>query len=267
MTIGRGVQAFGVTQRGVRFQNDDAFRILSGPSGHVCVVADGMGGHGAGDVASGIAVSFTTDLLVAPGEGPAPDRIRAAVAAANREIFHRSSTDRRLLGMGSTVALLFLPHDGRVAYVAHVGDSRVYLYRDGALRRLTEDHSLAHFLRQNPDKRAELGIPEADLENVVANILTRSLGIKDTVDVDLVEIEVCPNDRFLLCTDGLWDPVDDARITEILRDGGDDVGETCARLLRAAQTVPGTERTDERFGRDDVALIVARVLTCAPSRT
>lgn len=257
MTIGRGVEAFGVTQRGVRFQNDDAFRILRGPSGLVCVVADGMGGHGAGDVASGFTVSLTTDLLVAPGEGPAPDRIRAAIDAANREIFHRSSTDRRLFGMGTTVALLFLPHEGRRAHVAHVGNSRVYLYRDGVLQRLTEDHSLRSHFRANPHERAKLrDMAEENLP--LDNILTRSLGIKETVEVDLVEIEVCPTDRFLLCTDGLWEAVDEARITEILREGGDDAAATCARLLRECQTVPGTERTDERFNADDVALIIAR---------
>ncbi|MDI1481991.1 protein phosphatase 2C domain-containing protein [Polyangium sp. y55x31] len=259
MTIGRGVEAFGVTQRGVRFQNDDAFRILRGPSGHVCVVADGMGGHGAGDVASGFAVSLTTDLLVAPGEGSAPDRIRAAIAAANREIFHRSSTDRRLCGMGSTVALLFLPREGQVAHVAHVGNSRVYLYREGALQRLTEDHTFRSYLQANP--AALEAFVESGMDAPLDNILTRSLGIQETVEIDVAEVEVCPNDLLLLCTDGLWEPVGDARIAEILREGGDDVAATCARLLRECQTVPVTERTDERFSQDDVALIVARVLT------
>ncbi|MDI1450526.1 protein phosphatase 2C domain-containing protein [Polyangium sp. 6x1] len=266
MTIGRGVQAFGVTERGVRFQNDDAFRILGGPSGHVCVVADGMGGHGAGDVASGFAVSLTTECLVAPGQGPAPDRIRAAIAAANREIFRRSNTERRFRGMGSTVALLFLPQESRVAHVAHVGNSRVYLYREGALRRLTEDHSLRELFRRNPDKRAELDLPEADLESIAAGVVLRALGIHETVEIDLAEVEVCPNDRFLLCTDGLWDPVDDARIAELLQEGGDDVEGTCRRLLAETKTV-GTYGTDELFGADDVALVVARVLTCDPSRT
>jgi len=261
MTIGRGVRAFGVTQRGMRFENDDAFRILSGPSGQVCVVADGMGGHGSGDVASGFTVSLTTDLLVAQGEGPAPDRMRAAIAAANLEIFRLANRLRR--GMGSTVALLYLPHDGPIAHVAHVGDSRVYLYREGALRCLTEDHTLGGHLRANPEARAQLGdMKEAELS--LDNILMRSLGTKETVEVDLTEVEVCLGDGFLLCTDGLWEEVGEPRIAELLQEGGDDVEGTCRRLLRE---LPGTKWTDERFGADDVALIVARVLTCAPSRT
>ncbi|MDC0748585.1 PP2C family protein-serine/threonine phosphatase [Polyangium mundeleinium] len=257
MTIGRGVRAFGVTQRGVRFENDDAFRILSGPSGHVCVVADGMGGHGSGDVASGFTVSLTTDLLVAPGEGPAPDRIRAAIDAANRELYRRNITNRWLGCMGTTVALLYLPHEGQIAHVAHVGDSRVYLYREGALRRLTEDHTLRGYLQANPEVRAKHGDMKED-ELPLDNILMRSLGTTETVEVDLTEVEVCPGDRFLLCTDGLWEQVGEPRIAELLQEGGDDVEGTCRRLLWGTQTPPGTNRTDERFGADDVALIVAR---------
>jgi len=266
MTIGRGAEAFGITQRGPRFANEDDFRIHRGPSGLVCVVADGMGGHAAGDVASRLAVTITSSLLVAPDEGAAPDRIRAAVEVANREIFEQSTSNPMLRGMGSTIALLYLPHEGNVAHVAHVGDSRVYLHRDGALRPLTEDHTLGNYFRANADKFAELGANAADIPEH-ANILMSALGIKETVDVTLTEVEVCPGDLFLLCTDGLPAVVDDTRLAELLREGGDDVEGTCRRLLAETHGAPGTDRTDGPRCVDDVALIVARVLTCAPSRT
>lgn len=189
----------------VRERNEDRY-LVAGP---VVAVADGMGGHLGGEVAASLAVQVL-ERLTERGEGSLADRVREA----NRAVFERSVLDRSVAGMGTTLTAAEL-HGDR-ARLAHVGDSRAYLFRDGSLTRLTEDHTLV----QRMVRDGELTSSEAE-RHPHRNILTRVVGVEPDVAVDEMELELRAGDRLLLCSDGLTGMLPDERIEAILREEPD----------------------------------------------
>src|SRR5512139_506242 len=200
-------EAVGVTDIGrQRKHNED--HVLLRPELDLFVVADGMGGHNAGDIASRLATASLRNFYEAVSAGAEPDKqfidgydahdrdarnLAAAIRKANRDVFEISSTYRQHHGMGSTVVAAYLSRNGGVMHVAHVGDSRCYRYRDGKLEQLTHDHSLINdALALKPDLTPE------ELARLPKNIITRALGMREEVKVDIRSEAVRAGDIFLL---------------------------------------------------------------------
>lgn len=212
----------------VRDHNEDAYLVDDGLG--LVAVADGMGGHRAGEVASAAALDA---LRIAFGAG-AP--IDDAVAAANDIVFEQSVADRNLRGMGTTLTAGALGIDGKLL-LGHVGDSRAYLLRDGSLERITTDHSLVEELIQS----GELTEEEAEHDHRRSQI-TRALGLEPGVQVDLETIDLRPGDRVMLCSDGLTTMVREDGIAEILGDGAS-AEDAARRLVELANEAGGADNT------------------------
>ena len=226
------LEPFGDTDAGkVRQNNEDAFLLGEGKDETLFAVADGIGGFEAGEVASRIAVEALREL-----EPGAP--FEAAIGEANRRILAVGRGDERLSGMGTTIVALRFggTRERPVAEVAHVGDSRAYLLRGGALRPLTEDHSLVAELVRSGDLTRDQAA-----EHPQKNLITRALGAEEEVDVDTAVLPVNAGDRILLCSDGLSDMVSEAQISEILAESSDDPETPARRLLSAALDAGGTD--------------------------
>ena len=227
----------------VRAINQDDF----GAGDNLFVLADGMGGHRGGEVASAEAVAGVL--------GSFDDRTRAglarAVDRANQAVFGRAAGDVDLFGMGTTLCALALARSegGDVLAVANVGDSRVYRYGDGRLTQVSDDHSLVADLVRAGDLTEE----EA-ARHPQRNILTRALGIESALSVDTWELPIQADDRYLLCSDGLFNEIDDDRIAALLA-GHDNPELTAATLVRAAV---------DAGGHDNVTALVVDV-DAAPS--
>lgn len=222
------LEAAALTHTGkVRDHNEDAF-------GHcleagVFVVCDGMGGAAAGEIASRLAVDTLVERLCAV-TSPA-DRRRAleeSIAAANRLVYTQSAKDAALRGMGTTlVAVAVQDHS---ALIAHVGDSRCYLFRAGQLTRQTNDHSLV-------DEQVRLGhITQQDAErSPLKNVITRAIGTQPSVEPDITELPLEPGDILLLCSDGLIREVPDPKIAAILKLAAT-LEEKCRQLIETANS-------------------------------
>ena len=206
----------------------------------VFVVADGMGGAQAGEVASRIAVQTFEEGL--PEVGSAEQRLAARVQEANSRIYERSHSVRELDGMGTTVTAALLD-DEHVA-IAHVGDSRGYLFRDGELRRLTQDHSLVdELVRQGKLTEAQAA------EHPQRSIITRALGPEATVEVDTWSYAARAGDVVLLCSDGLTSMIPETRITAVLG-AAPGLSQAAEQLIRDANAAGG---------RDNITVILFRV--------
>ncbi len=223
----------------VRQANEDSFLTVDG----LFAVADGMGGHQAGEVASHLALESLQTGFTAAGT----DVLVRAVEDANRILVERSTTDPELAGMGTTlVAMALVEAAGRDAIgVVNVGDSRLYLLSDGNLAQITEDHSLVATM----ERQGRLSAAEAAV-HPQRNILTRALGIDGTVLVDSWEILPVIGDRYLICSDGLFNEVDESRIAATLRRLADP-NEACRELIRLA---------NEGGGRDNITCVIVDVV-------
>ena len=210
----------------VRDHNEDAF-LVDDQLG-LFAVADGMGGHQAGEVASAIALEALR-AAVTSGEG-----IRDAVTRANDAVHEKSTTDERLRGMGTTLTAGTLAA-GDTLLLGHVGDSRAYLLRDHHLERLTTDHSLVEELVQAGELTEEQA--ESDPRR---SMITRALGIEPEVDVDLYPVQVVSGDRLLLCSDGLTGMVGEDRIEAVLTEEPDP-NAAARRLIDAANAGGGID--------------------------
>lgn len=190
----------------VRSLNEDAY-YLPREGECFCAIADGMGGHNAGEVASAMAVDVYARELRAGGtiHGMA---LRQAVEKANAAVFARSISAREFNGMGTTFTGLAV--NGRDVHIAHVGDSRAYLIRNGCVMCLTLDHTLVQEMVLQG-----LITPREAKHHPKRNYITRALGTADKVEVDLIQIELQAGDVFLLCTDGLSNHVEEKTILEI----------------------------------------------------
>ncbi len=206
----------------------------------VFVVADGMGGAQAGEVAAGIAVEAFAQGLT--GSGTVEQRLASLAREANRRIFDIASTQRERAGMGTTLTAAYL--DGSQLVIAHVGDSRAYLFRDGSLTRLTQDHSLVDELV----RRGKLTEEEA-AEHPQRSIITRALGPEADVDVDTWTYPVRAGDLLLLCSDGLTSMISEERVGQILG--------RSEELEGAAQAL--INEANQAGGRDNITVVLVRL--------
>jgi serine/threonine protein phosphatase PrpC len=223
---------FGVTHAGkVRQNNEDALLVGEGEDETLFVVADGIGGFEAGEVASSLAVAVLKGLQ--PDES-----FKETIGEANRRIVAAGRGDEKLSGMGTTVvAIRFGGRQGEpVAEVAHVGDSRAYLMRGGDMKPITEDHSLVAELVRSGDLTRDQAA-----EHPQKNLITRALGADEEVDVDTAILPIEGGDRILLCSDGLSDMVSEAGISEILAEFPDDPERAARSLLSAALDAGGND--------------------------
>jgi serine/threonine protein phosphatase PrpC len=235
------LQPFGVTDAGkVRQNNEDALLVGEGEDETLFVVADGIGGFEAGEVASSLAVEVLKGLQ-------SDEPFRAAIGEANRRIVAAGRGDEKLSGMGTTVVAIRFGGTQRepVAEVAHVGDSRAYLVRGGDMKPITEDHSLVAELVRSGDLTRDQAA-----EHPQKNLITRALGADEDVDVDTTVLPIEAGDRILLCSDGLSDMVSEAGISEILTDSPGDPERAARGLLSAAL---------DAGGNDNITVIVVDV--------
>lgn len=198
------------TDKGLRREsNQDSF-LVSEEMG-LYIVADGMGGHSGGEVASAMAVSGAEDVIRQRSKlGLSPrDLVTKAFEEASRRIFEKASQENRLAGMGTTMVLCLV--DGKSIFVGNVGDSRAYLFRSPHLWQMTEDHSLL-----NEQLRAGIINDEQAKSFTSRNVITRSVGYEREVHVDVIERPLQSGDCVLVCSDGLSGLVDDEMICEIL---------------------------------------------------
>ncbi len=242
-------EAVGVTDVGrQRKHNED--HVLLRPELDLFVVADGMGGHNAGDIASRLATTSIRNFYEATVDSPVPNdvlnndydalsahgkRLAAGIQKANRDVFEISSTHRQHHGMGSTMVAAYLERDGGLMHVGHVGDSRCYRMRGRKLELLTHDHSLINdALALKPD------LTQEELARLPKNIITRALGMREDVKVDVRSEAVRDGDIFLLCSDGLSGMITEADIATVLSDSGD-LREACELLVTLANDNGGTD--------------------------
>ncbi|MGE4650357.1 MAG: Stp1/IreP family PP2C-type Ser/Thr phosphatase [Myxococcota bacterium] len=231
---GLRVQSVLQSDRGlVRAANEDAHGQVTTPDGPLLlVVADGVGGHVGGEVASQMALEAILEFAASSRAGP-DDLLREAIAEANDRIMARGGREPELAGMGTTVVALLLARDGD-AWTAHVGDSRAYRQREGHLEAITEDHSLVAELQH----RGALSEEEA-WSDPRRNQLTRCLGLRSEVEVDVARVEALPGDRFLLCSDGLSGVVKAPRIEALL--AGEAIAVSAQGLVAAANDCGGPD--------------------------
>ena len=233
--------------------NEDAFAIDLELG--LLALADGMGGHAAGEVASGIAIESIREFISRTsrkGEIPSPHlldeglshsavRLLAAVQLANDRIFKSIESHEEQRGMGTTLVAVLSQED--TACIAHVGDSRAYHYRAGKLTQVTSDHSWVN-------EQIHLGLlsREEALRHPFRNVITRALGSRERVLPDLSEVNLEPGDRLLLCSDGLTTMLNDTEIRAVLSEHAEDLGRAACELV---------DRANEAGGEDNVTVIVA----------
>lgn len=254
-------RAFGITDVGrVRKKNEDSYIIDDGLG--LFVVADGMGGHAGGDVASAEAIdqifamvkrhqSAIDALKVRDSEdnrGAVKRAVEAAIQAATYMVFGIAEQDPARKGMGTTIScLLFIPQPvtgGALAIVGQVGDSRVYLIRDNVPVQITEDHTLVNL-------QLKAGVITREQAKTVTyqNLITRAVGVKDYVEVDTLDVECKPGDRFILCSDGVHGYIEEeAQLQDLC--GSPSIEVTAKRLIDHAL---------KRGGRDNATAIVVDV--------
>ncbi|MGH0031250.1 MAG: Stp1/IreP family PP2C-type Ser/Thr phosphatase [Myxococcota bacterium] len=226
----------------VRHSNQDACGESASGDGayRVFVVADGMGGHAGGETASRIAVE-TVEEAFGGSDGPVETRLRGALETANRRVHEEQLRDSRLAGMGTTGVALGVGPEG--AWVANVGDSRLYRLRSGSLEQLTSDHSVVAELT-----RRGFITPEQALTHPRRNEVLRSLGTEPAVEVDVDAVDVAPEDLFLLCSDGLCGVVAESTIASLL---------ALQPLEAAAKAL--VDAANDAGGPDNVTVQIVRV--------
>jgi protein phosphatase len=230
------IEAGVATDKGrVREGNEDAY-LVEPP---LYAVADGMGGHRGGEVASQLALQTIADLL-RQGDVPLAEQVREA----NRAVFERSEADRSVAGMGTTLTAALVR--GELVHLIHVGDSRAYLLRAGTLRQLTEDHTLVHRMV----KAGEITTEEAEI-HPHRNVLTRSLGTEADVDADEQDVGLLEGDRVLLCSDGLTGMLSEQQVQAILEATTGAPQDAADRLVLAANRAGGV---------DNITVVVLDVL-------
>jgi len=237
-----------------RAHNEDSLRLFR--EENLFIVADGMGGHASGEVASQMSVETLAEFFRATAEDDEvtwpykmdkgrkyeENRVITGVKLSNRKIFESASRDSKLKGMGTTIVVTFFVNGG--CYVGHVGDSRVYRYRSGKLTQLTEDHSLL-----NDYVKMKNLTPEEIEAFPHKNVIVRALGMKETVQVDVYHEVPEPGDVYLLCSDGLSGMVTDENMGRILSDADPDLDKKAGHLIDAA---------NENGGTDNITVILVR---------
>lgn len=220
----------------VRANNQDALIVCD--EAMLYGVADGMGGHNGGETAS----AGARDGLIAAlkGKTPAPEVLRDGVVQVNAALFQQQAADDRLTGMGTTLSVLWM--NAHHAFLAHVGDSRIYRFRDGHLEQLTDDHSLVGEL-----VRAGYITAEQAENHPNKNVILRAVGTEASINVDLATEGRKPGDIWLICSDGLHGMVSDSRMEALLTEHP---AEECASLLMDAALQAG--------GRDNISVVLVQ---------
>lgn len=240
-----------------REHNEDSFCIAS--EHRLFVVADGMGGHRAGDIASRMATAEVRAFFDAtevddgawPSEddadalGPDQQRLVSAVKLANQRIFQASIANRSVQGMGTTIVGALFNREERKLHIAHVGDSRAYRIRAGEISQLTRDHSLLNdYLLVMPN------LSDAQRERLPSNVITRALGMQNAVAVDSSEDRAQAGDVYVLCSDGLNGMVGDPRILEIVQSSAGDI-EWASRAL--------VSEANQNGGEDNITVVLVQI--------
>lgn len=252
------VVAVGQTDVGLkRNVNEDNFVVLD--EDHLYVVADGMGGHASGEVASRMAIDTLREFFRATSSDPEAtwpykmdksrsyeeNRLITGIKLANLRIFEAGQKDSKSATMGTTVVCCLAVDDGML--IAHVGDSRVYRVRDGKMEQLTEDHSLLNdYIRMKK-------LSQEEIDNFPhKNVIVRALGMKESVKVDIQLDRPKPGDIYVLCSDGLAGPASDDEIEEIIVNGNGDL-ETRAKAL--------VDQANDNGGPDNITVVLAKIVT------
>ncbi len=248
--------AAGISDVGLqRDHNEDSFAILKEQT--LFIVADGMGGHRAGDVASRLATESIVDFFRAsiakdfnwpfqidPRLSEEENRLLSGIRLANRQIIERSTRSRECQGMGTTiVGALFSAQKNRM-FIGHVGDSRAYRVRRQKIQQMTRDHSLVNdYLLAMPE------LTEEQKSELPKNVITRALGMQDQVAVDIQSDETEVGDIYVLCSDGLSGMVEDHEILETVLNSGDTEA-ACRKLVALA---------NEHGGEDNITALIVRI--------
>ena len=249
-------EAAGLSDVGLqREHNEDSFAVV--PQHDLFIVADGMGGHRAGDVASRLASASITEFFQKSAVeevtwpfhfdtslSDSENRLLTAIRLANRQVYEHSLRSTELQGMGTTVVGALFDPERHMMYVGHVGDSRAYRVRAGQIEQLTRDHSLVNdYLAAMPDMPAE------QRNELPKNVITRALGMQDAVEVDLNRDEAQLEDVYVLCSDGLSGMVTDEDILEVVNTLKRP-SVICSRLVTMA---------NEHGGEDNVTAVVVKI--------
>lgn len=231
------MQAQGSTHLGQRENNEDFF--LVDLDSNLFIVADGMGGHNAGEIASSLAAAAVKDYISTEGSDNIAATMENAFQAANGRVFAHASLESTQEGMGTTLTALRVV--GSKAYIAHVGDSRAYLVRDMSIERITSDHSLVQEMVENG------GLSEVEARtHPKRNILTRAVGTQSHAMVDVFEVSLHESDTILLCTDGLSGVLCDQEILDIIK-SSKSVEQSSTRLVNLAA---------QKGGQDNITAII-----------
>lgn len=251
----------GITDIGRKRQRNEDSYLVNDKIG-LYIVADGMGGHAGGEFASKIAVSTVEEIIRGEDrvksnvptnsyldanqqsevEGQEQERLKDAINRAGNMIVRRAFEDPELKGMGTTSTVMFISNER--AYIAHVGDSRAYCVRDGEIIQITEDHSLVH-----EQLKSGLITEEEAKTHQLKNIITRSVGVQEEVEVDTVVWKIQVGDSYLLCSDGLSNMMQDEEMQEIITKN--DVEQGARELVDLA---------NQRGGEDNITLILLKIL-------
>jgi protein phosphatase len=247
--------AAGLTDTGLqRDHNEDSYAVLS--EFNLFIVADGMGGHRAGDVASRLATDAIAEFFRSTSQEDATwpfhfdtslseeeNRLVTGIRVANRRIFERSVRNRDCAGMGTTVVGALYSKKKNRLFIGHVGDSRAYRLRGSVISQLTRDHSLINdYLTAMPE------LTEEQRAELPKNVITRALGMQDSVTVDLASDEPRVGDVYLLCSDGLSGMMTDEEILDVVVEASD-APDTCRKLIA---------RANEHGGEDNITALVIR---------
>jgi serine/threonine protein phosphatase PrpC len=238
-----------------REHNEDSFIVLK--EHDLFVVADGMGGHRAGDIASRIATETISEFFRTTANDDVTwpfhfdtnlseeeNRLLTGIRVANRQIFERSTRSRECHGMGTTVVGAMFSSKKRRMYIGHVGDSRCYRIRDAQIQLMTRDHSLINdYLLAMPD------LTDEQKNELPKNVITRALGMQDHVVVDLQHDDPRQGDIYVLCSDGLSGMVSDDDIKQIVT-GTAEVRDACRQLI---------QRANERGGEDNITAVLIKI--------
>jgi PPM family protein phosphatase len=248
--------AAGISDVGLqRDHNEDSFAILNDQE--LYVVADGMGGHRAGDVASRLATDAMVEFFRATAAedvtwpfhfdarlSEEENRLLTGIRIANRQIIERSLRSRECHGMGTTIVGALFSAEKQKMYIGHVGDSRAYRVREGKIVQLTRDHSLVNdYLLAMPE------LTEEQRSELPKNVITRALGMQDHVTVDLQSDDAIRGDLYVLCSDGLSGMIEDAEILDVTGNTND-LTEACRRLVALA---------NEHGGEDNITAVIVRI--------
>ncbi len=249
-------RAAGISDVGLqRDHNEDSFAILS--EQELFIVADGMGGHRAGDVASRLATDAIVDFFKATASDDVTwpfhfdarlteeeNRLLTGIRLANRQIVEQSVRARECHGMGTTVVGALFSPKKRKMFIGHVGDSRAYRVRRGEIKQMTRDHSLVNdYLLAMPE------LTEEQRSELPKNVITRALGMQDQVTVDLQSDDVEPGDLYVLCSDGLSGMIEDEEILNVVNEQSD-LEVACRKLIALA---------NEHGGEDNITAVIVKI--------